>query len=86
MVLVGATLVVLFKWRSLLRPMIALVDCVRNAMNYYGEQRGVEEICPDVSTSSPRALKSGLFPFPWRISQANLTERLDLESGIERRR
>lgn len=85
MVLVGATLVVLFKWRSLLRPMIALVDYVRNAMSYYGEQQGVEEIRRDVSTS-PRALKSGLFPFSWRISQANLTKRLDLESGIERRR
>ena len=82
MVLVGATLVVLSKWRSLLRQMIALVDCVRTAMIYYAEQRGAENIRRDVSTS-PRAVKWG---FPWRIGEADLAERLDLESGIEEQR
>jgi hypothetical protein len=81
--LVGATLVILFKWRSLLQPMIALVDCIRDVVIYYGEQRRAEEIRRDVSTS-PKALKWELFP--WRIREADLTERLNLRSRRERRK
>jgi hypothetical protein len=51
-------------------------------MIYYAEQRGAENIRRDVSTS-PRAVKWGL---PWRIGEAELAERLDLESGIEEQR
>jgi hypothetical protein len=78
---VVATVVVLFNWRSWLQVMIILVEYVRNATKYCGERPGGEEIRHDASILQ-RASKWGLVHR--RNREADVVERLDLESGLGR--
>jgi hypothetical protein len=82
-ILVAATLVVLFNWRSWLQPMVVLLEYGRNAIIYCGERPGEEETRLGVSISR-RALKWGLLLRGSR--NGDVVERLDLESGLGRQR
>ena len=78
-ILIVATLVVLYNWRSWLHQM---VECAKKAITYYNECLGGEGIRRDARIISPKALKRKMFSR--RPRKVGLPKGWDVEKGTEK--
>jgi len=76
--LLVATLVVLFKWHSLTKPVVGLVEYVRKPTANDNEQPAGNEVRSDVSALP---LYSNWRICPWILRRGDIRTQEDLEGG-----